>query len=60
MEIAPVDKLEYLGIGDELMAKLAAIAVYLVKCLLADEEYHHVLNQHPPQGEIHRDHIAYR
>ena len=60
MEIASVDKLKYLGIGDELMAKLAAIAVYLVKCLLADEEHHHVLNQHPPQGEIHRDHIAYR
>ena len=38
MEIAPVDKLEYLSIGDELMAKLAAIAVYLVKCLLADKE----------------------
>ena len=60
MEIAPVDKLKYLGIGDELMAKLAAIAIYLIKCLLADEEYHHVLNQHPPQGEIHRKHIAYR
>ena len=60
MEIAPVDKLEYLGIGDELMSKLAAIAVYLIKCLLADEEYHHVLCQYPPQGEIHRNHIAYR
>ena len=60
MEIAPVDKLEYLGIGDELMSKLAAIAVYLIKCLLADEEYHHVLCQYPPQSEIHRNHIAYR
>ena len=60
MEIAPVDKLKYLGIGDELMAKLAAIAVYLIKCLLADEEHHHVLNQQPPQGEIHRNHVAYR
>ena len=60
MEIAPVDKLKYLSIGDELMAKLAAIAIYFVKSLLANEEHHHVLNQHPPQGEIHRNHIAYR
>lgn len=43
MKMAPVDKLENLSIGDELMAKLAAIAVYLIKCLLADEEHHHVL-----------------
>ena len=48
MEIAPVDKPEYLGIGDELMAQFAAIAINLVKCLIAYVEHYHVLNQHPP------------
>ena len=59
MKIAPVDKLENLGIGDELMAKLAAIAIYLIKSLLADEEHHHILCHYPPQGDIHRNRIEY-
>ena len=37
------------------MAELAAITVYLVEGLLANEENHHVLQHDPPQRDIDGD-----
>ncbi len=53
-ETAPGDEAEYLRVGDELVAQLSAVAVYLVEGLLADGEHHGVLYHHPPQGDVGR------
>lgn len=37
------------------MTELTAITVYLVEGLLANEEYHHVLQHDPKQGDVDGD-----
>ena len=59
-EMATGYKLEYLRVSHQLVAELTAMAVNLVQGLLADKEHHHVLNHHPPKGDVHRNHAKDR
>ncbi len=53
-------KLEYLRVSHQLVAELTAMAVNLVQGLLADKEHYHVLNRHPPKGDVHGNHAKDR